>query len=132
MAGLVNLNVMQIQCGMSFSGNTSGFFVEALLWAFLGGVAWCMYGLMTWYSKRLFNMHYVFWYLLHPWLSAIVGGALTLALLGGLFAVQNQSTSIMSLASFVVGLSTFQFMKLLIKTIATLLGGDATNSETAI
>ena len=49
--------------------------VFVLVWGFLGGVAWCLYGAADWSNRRLFDGHYFPWYLAHPWISAVLSGS---------------------------------------------------------
>lgn len=52
------------------------------VWGFLGGISWCIYSAAYWSKRRLFDRHYLAWYLAHPWISAVLGGAASLLVLG--------------------------------------------------
>lgn len=54
------------------------------VWGFLGGVSWSIYSAAYWSKRRLFDRNYLSWYLAHPWISAVLGGAVALIVLGGL------------------------------------------------
>jgi hypothetical protein len=103
-----------------------------LLWGFLGGVVWCMYGLGYWYSRRLFDKHYLFWYILNPWIAAVLGGVFTLTILSGLIAAAKGDLTggwaFLCLVSFVVGLATHDFLKMLVR-IVTAVFTEASGKE---
>jgi hypothetical protein len=106
----------------------SGLNPQILLWGFLGGVVWCMYGLGRWYSRRLFDWHYLFWYIVNPWIALALGGIFSLTILSGLIpattpnAGQAGSLALLYLVSFTVGLATHKFLKLLVRIITSLFG----------
>lgn len=89
------------------------------VWGFLGGVSWSIYSAAYWSKHRLFDRHYFSWYLVHPWVSAVLGGAVTLIAMGGLTSLgafnpnSQPGTSLLALISFVSGFSTNTLWKLL-------------------
>jgi hypothetical protein len=106
----------------------SGVDLRILVWGFLGGVVWCMYGLSRWYSRRIFDWHYLFYYILNPWIALALGGVFSLTILSGLVTLatergdQTGALALLYLVSFTVGLATHKFLKLLIRIIAALFG----------
>lgn len=95
-------------------------------WGFLGGVVWCMHSLSRWCSCRLFDKHFFYWYLLNPWIAAVLGGVFILTLQSGLvnanIATGNNNRVFLYLVSFVVGLATHDFLKLLIRIVTAVFG----------
>lgn len=112
------------------------------IWEFLGGVAWCMYCAAYWAKRRLFDKHYILWYLAHPWLSAVLGGAVSLVILGGLASIggaENGSPSpsearmaLLAIVSFFAGFNTHKVWKLLDRSAAKLLGQEEKNDLEAV
>lgn len=100
--------------------------IPVFFWGFLGGVVWCMHGLYRWYSRRLFDKHYLYWYILNPWVAAVLGGMFVLTVLSGIVKVDNindqNSSYLLHLTSFVVGLATHDFLKLLIRIVSAIFG----------
>jgi hypothetical protein len=86
------------------------------MWGFLGG----------------FDPYYMAWYIAHPWVSAVLGGAVSLAISGGLNSLAKGGidkdgpviTALLSLASFIAGFSTHQIWKRLDKMVSKSLGGE--------
>lgn len=115
LAGLTNTKVFQVP-------------VFVILWGFLGGVAWCLYGAAYWSNRRLFDSHYFPWYIAHPWISAVLGAVMALLILGGLSSLgtfdptTDVGVALLSVVSFVAGFSTHKFWKLLDRSVAKLLG----------
>jgi hypothetical protein len=86
-----------------------------------------MYGLTNSYSRRRFDGHYVFWYVLNPWIAGALGAVFVMTILGGVFAndLVNNATggpSVLYLMSFLAGLSTYPFLKTLIRFITKIFG----------
>lgn len=113
--------------------NQRGMNIPVFFWGFLGGVVWGMYGLYRWYSQRLFDKHYVYWYALSPWVAAILGGMFVLTLVSGLVNTEvsnltnpTDNWALLYLTSFVVGLATHDFLKLLVRIVSALFGQVAT------
>jgi hypothetical protein len=105
--------------------------VFVLLGGFLGGVAWCLYNAVYWIKNRLFDAATCCWYVVHPWLSALLGGVMALMILGGLSSLGSVSpdgvpspslAAALTLVSFAAGFSTNQFWKLLDRTVRKVLG----------
>jgi hypothetical protein len=101
------------------------------LWGFLGGVSWCIYSAAHWTKRRLFDPHYLPWYIAHPWVSSVLGGASSLMIIGGLHSLTKGIEAdkavvpaLLSLVSFLAGFSTHQFWKRLDKIVAKLFGGE--------
>lgn len=103
------------------------------VWGFLGGVSWSVYSAAYWSKRRLFDKHYLSWYLAHPWISAVLGGAVSLIVLGGLASLGTvdinvqPGSSILSLVSFVAGFSTNSIWKLLDRTVRRILDVKGSN-----
>jgi hypothetical protein len=98
-----------------------------IVWGFLGGLSWCIYSAVDWSKRRLFDKHYFVWYLAHPWLSAILGGAISLLVIGGLHSLGAESESparsaLLSLISFFAGFSTNIVWKVIDRNVRKLLG----------
>lgn len=100
-----------------------------LLGGFLGGVAWCLYNAAYWIKNRLFDAATCCWYVVHPWLSALLGGVMALMILGGLSSLGSISfepkpalMAALTLVSFAAGFSTNQFWKLLDRMVQKVLG----------
>jgi hypothetical protein len=105
--------------------------VFVLMGGFLGGVAWCLYNAVYWIRHRLFDASTCCWYVVHPWLSALLGGVMALIILGGLSSLGSVTlgtppppslAAALTLASFAAGFSTNQFWKLLDRTIRKFFG----------
>jgi hypothetical protein len=64
--------------------------VFVLMGGFLGGVAWCLYNAVYWIKQRLFDASTCCWYVVHPWLSTLLGGVMALMIMGGLSSLQPQ------------------------------------------
>ena len=99
-----------------------------LAWGFIGGSAWCIYSAAYWTKRRLFDRHYLAWYIACPWLSAAVGSAVALAVLG-LFSMissfnpnSQPGAAILSLLAFLAGFSANALWKLLDRTIRRIAG----------
>ena len=105
-----------------------------LVWGFLGGVAYCLYGAAYWSNRRLFDAHYFPWYLAHPWISVVLSGAMAILIIGGLSALGTfdprsvQGVAVLSVTSFIAGFSTHEFWKILDRTIKKILGGKERES----
>lgn len=104
---------------------------EVFVWGFLGGVCWCLYFACYWVKRRLFDCDYLAWYIAHPWLSAVLGGIISLLVGGGLASLSGQAASpsearavILVVMSFVAGFSTNRIWKFLDHTLCKLLGSD--------
>lgn len=103
------------------------------VWGFLGGVSWSIYSAAYWSKRRLFDRHYLSWYLAHPWISAVLGGAVALIVLGGLasfgsFDANTQpGSAILALVSFVSGFSTNSIWKLIDRTVRRILDVKGSN-----
>lgn len=100
-----------------------------LLGGFLGGVAWCLYNAAYWIKNRLFDAATCCWYVVHPWLSALLGGVMALMILGGLSSLGSISSepkpallAALILVSFAAGFSTNQCWKLLDRVVRKVLG----------
>jgi hypothetical protein len=105
--------------------------VFVLMGGFLGGVAWCLYNAVYWIKQRLFDAATCCWYVVHPWLSALLGGVMALMILGGLSSLGSVEpttppppalAAALTLVSFAAGFSTNQFWKLLDRTMRKFLG----------
>jgi hypothetical protein len=105
--------------------------VFVLMGGFLGGVAWCLYNAVYWIKQRLFDASTCCWYVVHPWLSALLGGVMALMIMGGLSSLGSISpdtapapalAAALTLVSFAAGFSTNQFWKLLDRTMRKFLG----------
>jgi hypothetical protein len=105
--------------------------VFVLMGGFLGGVAWCLYNAVYWIKQRLFDAATCCWYIVHPWLSALLGGVMALMILGGLSSLgavppatppPPALAAALTLVSFAAGFSTNQFWKLLDRTMRKFLG----------
>ena len=105
--------------------------VFVLMGGFLGGVAWCLYNAVYWIKQRLFDASTCCWYVVHPWLSALLGGVMALMIMGGLSSLGSVSpdtapapalAAALTLVSFAAGFSTNQFWKLLDRTMRKFLG----------
>jgi hypothetical protein len=105
--------------------------VFVLMGGFLGGVAWCLYHAVYWIKQRLFDASTCCWYVVHPWLSALLGGVMALMVLGGLSSLGSVSVdkalspslaAALTLVSFAAGFSTNQFWKLLDRSMRKFLG----------
>jgi hypothetical protein len=102
------------------------------LWGFLGGTTWCLNYAALWSKKRLFDSHYLGWYIAHPWISAVLGGAVSLIILGGISSMSTTApatptaAALLSLVSFVAGFSTNSMWKLLDRTVRKILGDEST------
>ena len=99
------------------------------VWGFLGGVAWCMYSGSYWTTRRLFDKHYLAWYISHPWMSAVLGAAVSLLVYAGIVGLTNSDASgstpfhaSVSAVSFVAGFSTKYFWKVLDANVRKLFG----------
>ena len=99
------------------------------VWGFLGGVAWCMYSAAYWTTRRLFDRYYLTWYIAHPWISAVVAGAVSLVFYAGLVAIAPSDTdpgiafaATISVVSFVTGFSTKYIWGVLDRNVKKLLG----------
>jgi hypothetical protein len=117
-----------------------GLSIPVLFWGFLGGVVWCMYSLGYYFSRRLFDWHYVVWYILNPWLAAALGGTFTLAVMSGLVGIISKvigdtttigSQAFLNLVSFVAGLATHDFLNLLIRIVTAVFDRVGTDAQSA-
>jgi len=111
--------------------------VYVFIWGLHGGIPWCLYNAAYWLKRNLFDKRYLAWYIAHPWISAVLGGAISLLVIGGLtsFGADSQSearSALLSLSSFIAGFSTNLIWQLLDRRIRKLLGGDEKKSEKAI
>jgi hypothetical protein len=100
-------------------------------WGFLGGASWCIYNAAHWTKRRLFDPYYLPWYIAHPWVSSILGGASSLMIMGGLNSLtkgieadKDVAPALLSLVSFIAGFSTHQVWKRLDKIVSKLFGGE--------
>lgn len=98
-------------------------------WGFLGGVSWCIYRAAYWAKRRLFDRYYFVWYVTHPFISAVLGGATSLLFIGGInslsagFSVNSQTGSaLLSLISFFAGFSTNAIWKQLDNAASKIFG----------
>jgi hypothetical protein len=105
------------------------------VWGFLGGAVWCLNDAALWSKQRLFDKHHLVWYIAHPWVSAVLGGAVALIILGGLSnitaaaspaATTPATAALLSLVSFVAGFSTDSIWKLLDRAMRKLLNDEQT------
>jgi hypothetical protein len=100
------------------------------VWGFLGGTAWCLNYAARWSKKRLFDRHYLAWYIAHPWISAVLGSAVSMIIIGGLAGISTHSIdsptamALLSLVSFVAGFSTNSMWKLLDRNVRRVLGDE--------
>jgi len=99
------------------------------VWGFLGGVSWCIYCAAQAARFRLFDRYHLAWYFAHPWISAILGGAVACLVLGGLSglgAMKSEDNvalaTLLSLVSFVAGYSTTVVWKVLDKAVRKIFG----------
>jgi len=105
------------------------------VWGFLGGVAWSMYSAAYWARRNPFNPQYLVWHIAHPWISAVLGGAVSLVLIGGLSSISSfdpnaqPGSSLLSLTSFVAGFSTHSLWKLLDQRVRGFLGLKGTKRQ---
>ena len=112
--------------------------LHVIAWGFLGGVAWCMYSAAFWTTRRLFNKHYLVWYIAHPWVSAVLGSAVSLLFFAGLAGLTPTDTQGVTLAfsatisvvSFVTGFSTKYFWQILDRAIRKLFGESGGEKST--
>jgi hypothetical protein len=102
---------------------------DVFVWGFLGGICWCIYCASYWSKRRLFDGYHLGWYVAHPWLSAVLGGTISLLILGGLVSLNGPTATasepravLLILMSFVAGFSTNRIWKLLDRNIRKLLG----------
>ena len=115
--------------------------IYTLLWGFVGGAAWCLDWAALWARKRVFDIHYLPWYVVHPFVSALLGGATALLILAGLSAVAQigqgsyQETmtliAVLSVISFSVGVSTHYIWRKLDSTLRKALGEDSSKQNKA-
>ena len=103
--------------------------LSVFIWGFLGGVAWCMYSGSYWTTRRLFDKHYIAWYIGHPWMSAVLGAAVSLLFYVGIVGLSDSDASgttafqaTVSVVSFVSGFSTKYFWKVLDTGVRKLFG----------
>ncbi len=106
--------------------------VYALLWGFVGGATWCLDAASYWAFKRTFDVHFLPWYVVHPIVSGMLGGAVTLLLLAGFASIAQigngsyQETmtlrAVISVVSFSVGVSTHYIWRKLDRTLRKVLG----------
>lgn len=102
------------------------FFV--FVWGFLGGTSWSIYSAAYWSKRRLFDDSYLGWHVAHPFVSAVLGAAVSLVVLGGLTSLGDfvpgslPGSALLSLISFVAGFSTNTLWKYLDRTVRKLLG----------
>ena len=114
--------------------------IYVFIWGFLGGVSWSIYSAAYWAKRRLFDRHYLPWYFAHPWISAVLGGAVSLIILGGLASFMQSSagsvgtvattpsiSALLSLVSFMAGFSTNSLWKLLDRTVRNMLNVKGSN-----
>jgi hypothetical protein len=134
------LATYNIPCDEGKAGIQTGIDARILLWGFLGGVVWCMYSLGYYFSRRLFDWHYVVWYILNPWLAAALGGTFTLAVMSGLVGIISKvigdtttigSQAFLNLVSFVAGLATHDFLNLLIRIVTAVFDRVGTDAQSA-
>ena len=105
----------------------------AFFWGFLGGISWCLYNATYWTKRRLFDRHYLTWYMVHPWMSAVLGGVACLLFIGGLSSLTKSdfkfdsdvSSALLSLVSFFAGFSTHSFLRLLDRVVSKLFNSKA-------
>ena len=89
--------------------------------------------------KRVFDIHYLPWYVVHPFVSALLGGATALLILAGLSAVAQigqgnyQETmtliAVLSVISFSVGVSTHYIWRKLDSVLRDTLGEKSTGEN---
>lgn len=110
--------------------------LSAFFWGFLGGTSWSIYSTAYWSKRRLFDNNYVFWHCTHRLVSAVLGAAVALAVLGGLASLVNVGSSpqsgtallsapgsvLLSLVSFVSGFNTNTIWKFLDKSVRRIVG----------
>lgn len=120
--GIKNLDTI-----MSYGFQIAPLYV--FIWGFLGGVAWCMYSAAYWTTRRLFDRYYLTWYIAHPWISAVVAGAVSLVFYAGLVAISPGDAdpgiafaATISVVSFVTGFSTKYIWGVLDRNVKKLLG----------
>lgn len=111
----------------------------ALVWGFLGGIAWCLYSATYWMGKGLFNSNYFGWYVALPFISALLGAATSTVILAGYTAVAVPEAdaagsltqlpfavvATLCLVSFVAGYSARSIWKLLDRTMRKIFKDDA-------
>jgi hypothetical protein len=124
MSEIVDCPVLQVPC-------------YVFVWGFLGGVSWCIYHAAYWSKRRLFDRSYLPWYVAHPWISAVLGAAVSLLILAGLtglaFAGADRdvpeslriwnlpASALLSVTSFAAGFSTHSLWKFLVRTVSNAL-----------
>jgi hypothetical protein len=91
-----------------------------------------MYCAAYWAKRRLFDKHYILWYLAHPWLSAVLGGVVSLVILGGMASIGGAENglpseprmALLAIVSFFAGFNTHKVWKSLDQISAKLLGQE--------
>jgi hypothetical protein len=103
---------------------------HVVAWGFLGGVAWCMYSAAFWATRRLFDKNYLVYYIAHPWVSAVLGSAVSLLFFAGLAGLTSTApgndafafNATISVVSFVSGFSAKYSWQTLDRAIRKLFG----------